>query len=68
MDSFGFSADMLPKLSLLFSGYYVISERAPPGMSLFVNQGTKAEVGTKAEAGRGDIRHAADERRHEVGR
>ena len=37
-------------------------------MSLFVDQGTKAEVGTQAEAGRGDIRHAADERRHEVGR
>ena len=25
MDIFGFSADMLPKLSLLFSGYYVSS-------------------------------------------
>ena len=54
--------------SQTYTNFIKIEVVRAPGMSLFVDQGTKAEVGTKAEAGRGDIRHAADERRHEVGR
>ena len=40
MDIFGFSADMLPKLSLLFSGYYVteyptLPQKPPSGGDIY---------------------------------